>query len=157
MKKVVKTMFQGMRKCRVWVSSKFSELKKVWLSMDEDEKRHARRMRVSRFGVRILVLAALLLGGGFALHQFILSSSGAERPAVCVVTTEELLLDEDEVMSSNVNTNGTSIDEPRSNSWIVKSESSWVQFAHTALLTSANCIVLALFLWGIVAVVRQED
>ena len=155
--KIIERLTRGMRECWSWASTVFSNLKNAWLAVDEDEKIHARRMRVARFRVRIMVLITLLLGGGFALHKFIVSASGAERPAVCVVTTEELLLDEDEVMSSNVDTNGTSIDEPRSNSWIVKSESSWVQFAHTALVLSTQCAVLAFLLWGIVAVVRQED
>ena len=123
--------------------------------MDESDKKHARRLRGLRFALRVLVIVVLVgwtcrLTGGF---QY--STNLTRLPAACTVTTEETFTDKpDTAVGAEVK---MPKDDPTLQKRVIREESSWVQFAHSALILGSQIAVLGLLVWGIVALTMHED
>jgi hypothetical protein len=150
--------------------------------MNEVDKNHAKWMCWCRYGLRVVVVAFLLVQVFAWSNRLTESLRSAKLPAVYVLTTEEFMADsQDKPMSQppsvppgspavsisptslppvsaviNITPQASKQDsDPQKR--VVKKESSWVQFAHSTLLFVTQAVVLAVLVWGIVAVVKHDD
>ncbi len=120
-----------------------------------DEKTFAQRMRVARFVVRVLVIVALVTAAcrmGLRLRS---SAESTQSPAVCTVMTEETFAEKPDKPDDADGKSSKDVPTPQKR--IIKERSSWVQVAHSTLLLGSQAALLAMLVWGIVAVMKQED